>query len=275
MRRILFIATCNIGERTGGGLANLAYYNAFNHMFPGIVDLAMAEENCVGIYKNAIKIPHRGEVGKIVGLLCGEIHRNMPFFKRYIKKLVGKYSHCVINGGVYAGDMIDLFHNQGIKVIVIHHNFEREYQLGNMSWITLWGVSAVLVNRIERNAYLKSDLNCYITLEDQSLFHEYYGNCRGKEYMLGVFEPSFAKLLPMKGEGDSSVRHIIVSGSMDSVQTITGIIDFKERYYSILEENFKDWNIIFAGRNPGKEIVNFCTEHPGGIVLYMVTSSYG
>lgn len=267
MRRILFIATYNVGKRTGGGLATLAYYNAFKHLFPDIVDLVMAEENCVDMYTDAIKIPHRGLVEKIVGLLRGETHRNLSFFKRFIRTVAGKYSHCVINGGVYAGDMISLFHKQGIKVIVIHHNFEREYHLDNRSWKTLWGLNASLVNSIERNAYLKSDLNCYITPEDQSLFHEYYGNCRGKEYMLGMFEPSFAKLLPMKGEGDSSVRHIIVSGSMDSVQTIIGIMDFKERYYSIWEENFKDWNMIFAGRNPGKEIMNFCNEHPNRLAI--------
>jgi len=124
-----------------------------------------------------------------------------------------------------------------------------------------------LLNRIERNAFLKSDLNCYITAEDKRLFHKYYGDCRGREYILGVFEPSSVSLLPMRGEGDSVVRHIIVSGSMNSTQTITGIMDFKERYYSILEENYKDWNVIFAGRNPGEEIVGFCDEHSDRLSL--------
>ena len=124
-----------------------------------------------------------------------------------------------------------------------------------------------MLNRIERNAFLKSDLNCYITAEDKRLFHKYYGDCRGREYILGVFEPSSVSLLPMRGEGDSVVRHIIVSGSMNSTQTITGIMDFKERYYSILEENYKDWNVIFAGRNPGEEIVGFCDEHSDRLSL--------
>ena len=74
----------------------------------------------------------------------------------------------------------------------------------------------------------------------------------------------------MRGEGDSVVRHIIVSGSMNSTQTITGIMDFKERYYSILEENYKDWNVIFAGRNPGEEIVGFCDEHSDRLSLSLI-----
>ena len=267
MRRILFIATCDMGKRTGGGLANLAYYNAFKHLFPCVVDLAMAEENCIGMYADVIHVPRRGFVKKIIGIVHGEFHRNLAFFRHYVRAVAGKYSCCVINGGVYAGDMINLFHEQGIKVIVIHHNFEREYHLGNRSWKTLWGLNATLLNRIERNAFLKSDLNCYITAEDKRLFHKYYGDCRGREYILGVFEPSSVSLLPMRGEGDSVVRHIIVSGSMNSTQTITGIMDFKERYYSILEENYKDWNVIFAGRNPGEEIFGFCDEHSDRLSL--------
>ena len=88
----------------------------------------------------------------------------------------------------------------------------------------------------------------YITAEDKRLFHKYYGDCRGREYILGVFEPSSVSLLPMRGEGDSVVRHIIVSGSMNSTQTITGIMDFK-------------------GRNPGEEIVGFCDEHSDRLSL--------
>ena len=221
-----------MGKRTGGGLANLAYYNAFKHLFPCVVDLAMAEENCIGMYADAIHVPRRGFVKKIIGIVHGEFHRNLAFFRHYVRAVAGKYSCCVINGGVYAGDMINLFHEQGIKVIVIHHNFEREYHLGNRSWKTLWGLNATLLNRIERNAFLKSDLNCYITAEDKRLFHKYYGDCRGREYILGVFEPSSVSLLPMRGEGDSVVRHIIVSG-----------------------------------RNPGEEIVGFCDEHSDRLSL--------
>ena len=161
-----------MGKRTGGGLANLAYYNAFKHLFPCVVDLAMAEENCIGMYADAIHVPRRGFVKKIIGIVHGEFHRNLAFFRHYVRAVAGKYSCCVINGGVYAGDMINLFHEQGIKVIVIHHNFEREYHLGNRSWKTLWGLNATLLNRIERNAFLKSDLNCYITAEDKRLFHK-------------------------------------------------------------------------------------------------------
>ena len=117
-----------MGKRTGGGLANLAYYNAFKHLFPCVVDLAMAEENCIGrTFETGMSRIYF--VKKIIGIVHGEFHRNLAFFRHYVRAVAGKYSCCVINGGVYAGDMINLFHEQGIKVIVIHHNFEREYHL--------------------------------------------------------------------------------------------------------------------------------------------------
>lgn len=270
MKRILFVATCDVRTRTGGGLANLAYYNAFKEMFPGMVDLALAEEHCTGIYKDAIKISRRGRIEKVLALLRGETHRNKAFFRSYLREVSTRYSYCVINGGVYAGDMIDLFHAYGIRVLVIHHNFEREYQQGNKSWKTLWGLNACWVNKIERNAYLKSDLNCYLTSADRDLFHKYYGNCKGKEYLLGVFEPSDSLRVERSFLTDAtgaSVRHIIVSGSMDSVQTIAGVMDFKERYYHIFAQKFIGWNVIFAGRNPSPEIIRFCEEHPERLEL--------
>ena len=91
-----------MGKRTGGGLANLAYYNAFKHLFPCVVDLAMAEENCIGMYADAIHVPRRGFVKKIIGIVHGEFHRNLAFFRHYVRAVAGKYSCCVINGGVYA-----------------------------------------------------------------------------------------------------------------------------------------------------------------------------
>lgn len=267
MKRILFIATCNIGKRTGGGLANLAYYNAFKEMYPNMVDLAMAEEYCIGTYANSIKIPRRKCVKKILDLLRGETHRNKSFFINYIPQVAEKYSYCIINGGIYAGDMIDIFHKYGIQVIVIHHNFEREYHLGAKSWKTFWGINTYIVNRIERNAYYKSDLNCFLTLDDRRLFHKYYGDCKGKEYLLGVFDYSPTVFDYSKKEKIFTTQNIIISGSMNSKQTVTGIMDFKKHYYDIFENKFSDWNIIITGREPSPKIVQFCNEHPDRLIL--------
>lgn len=266
MKKILFIATSDISKRTGGGLACLAYFNAFNALYPGNVDLAIAEEFCVGKYKDSIMIKPRRSISKLIGIFHGEVHRYKSFFKEYLPGVYDQYSYCVINGGVYAGDMIDLFHDYGIKVIVIHHNFEREYTLDNKSLLTLYGLTPFFVIRNERNAYLESDANCFLTESDIELFHRHYGLSKACECLLGTFEPE-SKDLPLLDQNTVNQNTFVITGSMDAYQSINGIMDFKQRYYPILKENFPDWRIIISGRNPSEKIYQFQQEYAQSIEI--------
>ena len=45
MKKILFVATSNMKKRTGGGLANLAYYNSLKDRYGDNVDLVAFEES--------------------------------------------------------------------------------------------------------------------------------------------------------------------------------------------------------------------------------------
>ena len=94
MKRILYLASFDIGKRTGGGLASLCYYNALCFLYPGQVDLMMNEECCVGKYENAIKIPPRQWYEYLTDF---SLHRGKRFILRYIKEHALEYSVCVIN----------------------------------------------------------------------------------------------------------------------------------------------------------------------------------
>ena len=48
---------------------------------------------------------------------------------------------------------------------------------------------------------------------------------------------------------------------MNTIQTIAGIMDFKNRYFPIFKKYFPDWNIIISGRDPDKSILNFASEN--------------
>lgn len=256
MKKILFIAISDIGKRTGGGLACLAYYNALKYLYSDRVDLAMAEECCVGEYKDSIKVKPRSIVSKFNGILRGEVHRYKSFFEDYLPYKYDQYSLCVINGGVIAGDMIDLFHNYGIKVVVIHHNFEREYTIDNKTLTTLYGLTPYFVIRNERYAYLNSDANCFLTNYDIELFHHYYGHSPAYECLIGTFEPENINM-PLFGNCHMKQKNIVITGSMDSYQTIDGILDFSKKYFPLIKNLYPDWRIIIAGRNPSKQIIEF------------------
>ena len=107
MKRILFISISDISKRSGAGLATLAYYNAVCNSYPGLVDLMMPLEACKGEYTDSIGVPPRSLL-KVV--LSGSMHRYKSFLKEYLDTHKQQYYLCIINGGRYAGDMMDIIH---------------------------------------------------------------------------------------------------------------------------------------------------------------------
>ena len=256
MKRILFIAVCNIAKRNGVGLATLAYYNSLCQLYPGIVDLMMPESACTGSYSKAIGVPSRHI---IQAMFSGSLHRYKTFLRQYLSSKADLYGICVINGGFYAGDMMNMIHDFGLKIVVIHHNFEREYQMDNKSSIALWGHSPYFVIQNERKAYCKADVNCFLTQEDESSFLRYYGKGPASNNVLGVFEP-YDSTWPIVDEKSSYL--LVITGSLNSVQTMSGIVDIHKNYYDIIQELCPQWNLVIAGRNPHHEVYDFQRENP-------------
>lgn len=259
MKKILFIAITDISKRKGVALASLAYYNAVCYTFPGMVDLMMPEEACTGNYADAIGVPARPLA---IALMSGSMHRYKVFLKNYLIAHRGQYSVCIINGGRYAGDMMDMIHGFGLKIMVIHHNFEREYCMDNKNIYTLWGLTPFLVNHNEKKAYLCADCNCFLTPEDMALFRKYYGANEGKSFIIGVFEP---RAIVKEVNKERLQKRIVITGSMNTKQTICGIKDVHDNYYDIIKELCPDWDLVIAGRNPRQEVYDFQKEDAGHI----------
>lgn len=259
MNKILYIAASNLHKRYGGALATLAYYNAFAQLYGDRVDLALPGECCYGRFVNDIPIPSRGRCSAYFNSLRGHFHRYHDYFADFMKRQVNQYDVVVINGGFYAGDMTKMFQSYGIKVIVIHHNYEPEYHMDNRTLPTFGGLTPFFVVRNERRAYQSADLNAFLTTEDIRLHEMHYGKSKQKPFLLGVFEPEACDSFPGESHQVSkdSRKNIVITGSMNSVQTIKGIMDFKQRYFPILRDKFPDWKVIIAGRNPADCIMQF------------------
>lgn len=244
---ILFIATANPFIRSGGGIANLAYYKAIDALYPGCVDLAISEEEIPNNQNgyNFVPIKARSIYEKIFGVLTGSIHR----YKKSICKILreSKYDLCVINGGHYAGDMIEMIHRSGSKVMVMHHNFEREYQTTSHSNMIMrcYYVHKTIQN--ERISYLKSDINCFITQDDLRLFQQAYGQTNAECHVVGVFEPELGVTRDYYNKCNTLT--FVISGSVNAEQTVDGIKDFHDYYWPILNEVFPSCKLIFTGRN--------------------------
>lgn len=256
-------------SRTGGGLAVRAYFNALDELYPNQVDLMHAQDyipsNCN--ITNIIPIPRISYFRWIKNLLSGHLHRFYPGALNYLRKNHASYSYCVINGGTYAGDLIDKIKSYNIKVIVIHHNYEAEYVKANPSIITFWGLNMKSVIKAEKNAYLKADLNLFLTQDDLNKFEKEYG-CKSnkKNKLLGIFEIN--NLFLPKISNLSSEITLVISGALNFAQSNNGIINYFENYYTVTKQIDPKLKIIITGSNPSKEIYHLQNIHNNTIQLY-------
>lgn len=255
-QRILYVTTNNdISKKNGGGLATLAYYNAVSNLYPEKVDLMhmpIFDDNHPFKGKCIEITPQRNKIKILISILSGRFYM-YNFIKSFLSEYSKNYNLCIINGGVYAGSVIKLFKDKGIKVVVIHHNYERNFHLENKTINSLKGLYPFQIIRNERNAYLNADLNLFLTNQDILKFKDTYGECNGKVALLGCFDPY-----------DTSLPHIttlphdpalVISGSMDIYQTVDGIIDFYNNYYQSLNNIYPEMKIIITGRNPSESIM--------------------
>lgn len=249
----------NIASKSGGGLATLAYYNALCSIYPGLVDAALAEESCSGPYSSFIPIPSRS---KLHSIFSGSLHRNKSFMKNFLKESADQYSICVINGSFYAGDMMDLIHSYGIKIVVIHHNYEVEYYMTNKSIFTFGGNFPYFVKNNERNAYKKADLNLFLTKPDMDKCAEVYGKTYAPCHILGVFEASHKEFKPSHCL-DKDL--IVITGSLCTYQTYHSIEVFEKMYYEKIKNHFPEIRILLAGRDPAEQVLTFEKKHPNDI----------
>lgn len=244
--KILFIATANPFIRSGGGMANYAYLKAISAVFPNQVDLALPSEE---IPKNSdynyVAIRTRTWVEKCLGIFKGSIHR----YKESVSEILAnnKYDLCVINGGHYAGDMIDMLHYHGCKVMVFNHNFEREFQTTAYSnpVMRYYYVKNTIKN--ENRSYKKAEVNCFITEEDYRLFTSVYGETNSACYVVGVFDPFPETFKDYQNKYKTFTA--VISGSVNADQTVDGIRDFHDNYWELLKAIVPDCKLIFTGRN--------------------------
>jgi hypothetical protein len=222
--KILFVSSYNLYKRFGGGLATLAFFQATNALFPEKVDIILPKESYESNKSNYFKAPKRNKIMAAILLIFGRLHRYRNYVSLHLKQYHGRYKWCVINGGIYAGDMIKRIKSYGIKVIVIHHNYEKEYHSDNKTLVSFYGKFPYYVIRNERNAYHQADLNLFLTKSDMESFVENYGECKSICCVIGMFEYEYRTVQFIK---EIKLPHkIIITGSMNHNQTISGITDF-------------------------------------------------
>jgi hypothetical protein len=252
MKKILYIATVDMFTRTGGGLATLAYYNAFKSIFGNRLDLMHAQEYFKGEKtQNVILQERKSLVSKIFSFLNGHVHRFYPDIYTYLKQNTNLYEIVIINGGVFAGDSIKQIKSLGIKTIIIHHNLEREYHMENKTLASFGGLSPALINHWEKISYINADINLFLTKYDLDKFGAEYGFTNAKNFVTGCFlTDNIRNDRYSTGTFNSSAIKFVCTGALNFKQTQRGIYEFIHNIFNHINSKQNNYTLIIAGRTP-------------------------
>lgn len=262
--RVLYICRHNpFGTSGGGDIASHAFFRAFSDVVNGDIDLICSDKRINETDAN-IKIsriyyaPERCLMSKLISPLTGYRNRFITFARNVITENKTLYNIIVFDHNDIAGPLMGYVKELGIKVITIHHNYEKEYFSDNSSLINRM-LFLHHVIRWERLSYKNSDVNLFLTSQDKEKFQTVYGKSIGQGFVLGAFE--YQNYFPSKiTEREEPRSHVTfaITGTLASYQTQDAIRYFFSDLYSYLP---KDSKIIIAGRNPSIETINLCKEH--------------
>lgn len=254
MKKILFIASESINLKSGGGLANKAFLHSLLRHFPEQVDviqLAHSEED--KDKPHYFYVPALCKRKQLFQAFRGHFHRLYSWMPKFLKQHGDEYSHCIMNQSFY-GDLIPIISSYGIKVAVIHHNYEVRYQMDNKLPATLYGLTPYFVRRNERMALSLSSLNLFLTESDYRTISEVYSCINKNHAIIGMYEPEST---PVNKVGAKTLPQNILAicGSLDNRQTESSIHEFFDKYYNIICDIFnQDFQLVITGRNPGQYI---------------------
>jgi glycosyltransferase involved in cell wall biosynthesis len=153
----------------------------------------------------------------------------------------------------------------GVKTITIHHNYEMEYYRGTKPSI-LWRAAFMhFMEKAERTAVQRSDLNLTLTDEDISLLQKHYDPHKTKKIVrLGSFESTTNSISADENQNKSSDNKLCfaITGTLGTYQTEVSVIPFLENEYPELLKILPGSKLIVAGRNPSDKMIIACSIFP-------------
>lgn len=259
--KILYIASSDVNSFSGGGMVNRVLWQTLDKIIPDKVHVLIpsTEKNDENVH--FFYIPYLSKWRKFTHIMQGKIHRYTPWVLDFVDQHPNEYSHCFVNCGLF-GDLVEGLQQRRIKVCTIHHNFEKKYQMDNKRPCTLGGITSAFVKSNESRAYRFSDMNLFLTQFDADQLHMAYGESKGNNHVIGIFEKTDEGLVPSVINPLLNNR-LVISGGLDSVQSVEGIRLFSQECLPILTQYFHDdFDLLLAGRNPKPSILKLQKDCP-------------
>ena len=199
-----------------------------------------------------LSVSARGLFSKMGAPITGILHRYQKTAMELIR--CRHYDYCIFDHNSIAGSLVKACHKAGIRTLVIHHNCEADYFRDNTPSLMKRMLLLPQVKRCERNAFLNSDYNIFLTEEDLHTFEQLYGIAHGKNIVGGCFYQKDEKRECILQPFHKDHITIGITGTMGNVQNLDGLNHFMDQLYSRLPQNRVD--IIMAGKNPPVDFVS-------------------
>ena len=259
--RVLIVSHSDPFGIGGGSFACRAYAKAFSICYNVNADICVPAESEFETddtipFVNILRVPGRSVFSKVISFFTGRIDRYSGFVLKYIRKNRGLYSLIVINGCRESGSLVRRIKSNGVRVVTVFHNFERDYFRDNFKTPIYREVMLFHIRNLERKAYLYSDVNLFLTPHDREKYECTYGPNRNNS-VTGVFEYTDTKV-PVRSLKRDSALTFVITGLLCNAQGEDSIVYFFNHLYGLLPADCK---VLIAGLNPTETIISLCERH--------------
>lgn len=262
-KRLLIITRHILSQNNGGANATKGFIHCLANLYKdcSLICPAFCGEAKQYIPAHVKIYPYfdqRSKIQKGLDVYRGRICADTPFVKKHLSNQ--QYDIVIIDHSIAGASLVKLIKDTGAKLITIHHNVERYYNHDNRTGYSLLFRYPYIyfANKAERDCLLHSDVNLTVTEKDASTFRSWY---QGKNLHLhnwGIFNYQ-----PFKDvQFTSRERNLtfVITGSLHFTQSIRPILDFINRYWPLLLQEYPVAQLIIAGRNPTPILMETCKE---------------
>lgn len=260
--KALLITFHYLNSNGGGVFASRAYINSLSRIVDKLDVIYPMKEGYdpEGIDKSVKLIPafyNKPKFLKLIDLLTGVLHRHEAIAKKVIAE--NKYDLVVFDTSQASWRLIDYAHKHNCKVVVIHHNYEKEYARDNYYGLMKL-IQEFWAPHYEGQSVVKSDLNLTLTNDDLKLISEAYDSEGHSKFdVLGTFEYQDKQLMDVSKRKCPDYSFVI-TGSLSAVQTYESLKTWIEEYYPVLLKTCEGATLTIAGKSPSQELLNICHE---------------
>ena len=254
--KVLIVTYNYLSGFGGGSYGARAYINAFAALYDDVTLLYPARFDGEAVpeidprIRRIEVVDHASKASKAMRMaLRGILHRfEIPFADLLSRE---RFDMVVFQNSKCSSRLIGKARRTGVRVVVIHDNYEWEYTRDNTPLLQLPFLLPAVV-RTERIAVHEADVNLALTPADADLLVRHYGKgMKGRMELLGAFEYRPVDPCPARMV---ETPVFAITGNLGARQTLDSLLPWLEGYWPLLKQEVPQAELIVAGKDAGENL---------------------